>query len=242
MTGRYALLLDGGFVEKRLASRNRRPPDPADILAECARIRAHPRLAGSALLRVYYYDAPPATGSTRHPCTGRQVILELTDTHRRRARFLDELELCPDIALRLGEVAMRGWRVRRGAIAQMAAQSRPLQEDDVELHLEQKGVDLRLGLDIARLALRQLVDTLVVVTGDSDMIPAFKFARREGLRVLLTTSAARSAASCAPTRISCCSPAPAPPSAGMRATTQLLRSTGEVDLARLRSDLQRSPE
>jgi uncharacterized LabA/DUF88 family protein len=67
----------------------------------------------------------------------------------------------------------------------MAAQARPLQEDDVELHLEQKGVDLRLGLDIARLALRQLVDTLVVVTGDSDMIPAFKFARREGLRVLL---------------------------------------------------------
>lgn len=185
MTGRYAILLDGGFVEKRLASRNRRPPDPADILAECARIRAHPQLAGCALLRIYYYDAPPATGSTRHPCTGRQVILELTDTHRRRARFLDELELCPDIALRLGEVAMRGWRVRRGALAKMAALARPLQEDDVELHLEQKGVDLRLGLDIARLALRQLVDTLVVVTGDSDMIPAFKFARREGLRVLL---------------------------------------------------------
>jgi uncharacterized LabA/DUF88 family protein len=29
------------------------------------------------------------------------------------------------------------------------------------------------------------VDALVVVTGDSDMIPAFKFARREGIRVYL---------------------------------------------------------
>jgi predicted TIM-barrel fold metal-dependent hydrolase len=38
---------------------------------------------------------------------------------------------------------------------------------------------------IARLALRGLVDTLVVVTGDSDLIPAFEFARREGVRVLL---------------------------------------------------------
>lgn len=38
---------------------------------------------------------------------------------------------------------------------------------------------------IARLALRRLVDVLVVVTGDSDMIPAFKFARREGVRVVL---------------------------------------------------------
>ena len=185
MTGRFAILLDGGFVEKRLASRSRRHPDPADILAECARIRAHPLLRGRELLRVYYYDAPPAIGSAVHPCTGQPVILELTETHRRRAKFLDELELCPDVALRLGEVALRGWRVRRAALSRMAAQARPLQEDDVELHLEQKGVDLRLGLDIARLALRQLVDTLVVVTGDSDMIPAFKFARREGLRVLL---------------------------------------------------------
>ena len=50
---------------------------------------------------------------------------------------------------------------------------------------EQKGVDLRISLDIARLSLRSLVDAVVVVTGDSDLIPAFKFARREGIRVYL---------------------------------------------------------
>ncbi len=49
--------------------------------------------------------------------------------------------------------------------------------------IEQKGVDLRIGLDIARLSLRRMVDIIVVVTGDSDMVPAFKFARREGIRV-----------------------------------------------------------
>lgn len=32
-----------------------------------------------------------------------------------------------------------------------------------------------------------MVDTILVVTGDSDLIPAFKFARREGLRVVLAT-------------------------------------------------------
>jgi uncharacterized LabA/DUF88 family protein len=57
--------------------------------------------------------------------------------------------------------------------------------DDFVLDLEQKGVDLRIGLDIARLSLRQMVRTIVVVTGDSDFIPAFKFARREGIRVVL---------------------------------------------------------
>jgi uncharacterized LabA/DUF88 family protein len=42
--------------------------------------------------------------------------------------------------------------------------------------IEQKGVDLRIGLDISRLALTRAVEAIVVVTGDSDLVPAFKFA------------------------------------------------------------------
>lgn len=30
-----------------------------------------------------------------------------------------------------------------------------------------------------------MVDVIVVVTGDSDMVPAFRFARREGVRIYL---------------------------------------------------------
>ena len=44
---------------------------------------------------------------------------------------------------------------------------------------------MRIGLDMARLALKETVRTVVVVTGDSDFIPAFKFARREGMKVFL---------------------------------------------------------
>lgn len=50
---------------------------------------------------------------------------------------------------------------------------------------QQKGVDMRIGMDMARLALRDQVRAMVVVTGDSDFVPAFKFVRREGVRVLL---------------------------------------------------------
>jgi uncharacterized LabA/DUF88 family protein len=111
--------------------------------------------------------------------------LERTGTHSERTQFLNELELRPNVDLRKGDLAVRGWRVRKGALEEIARLRRSLNADDLELHLEQKGVDLRIGLDIARLALRQLVEVLVVVTGDSDMVPAFKFSRREGLRVLL---------------------------------------------------------
>lgn len=40
-------------------------------------------------------------------------------------------------------------------------------------------------VDIASIALKRLASMVVLVTGDSDFVPAMKFARREGLRVVL---------------------------------------------------------
>ena len=44
---------------------------------------------------------------------------------------------------------------------------------------------MRLGLDIASITLKSQADTIVLVTGDADFVPAAKLARREGLRVVL---------------------------------------------------------
>jgi uncharacterized LabA/DUF88 family protein len=44
-----------------------------------------------------------------------------------------------------------------------------------------------IGLDIAALTLKAHVSVIVLVTGDSDFVPAMKFARREGAQVLLVT-------------------------------------------------------
>ena len=62
-----------------------------------------------------------------------------------------------------------------------------VQSADLKPSVMQKGVDLRIGLDIAALTLKQHVDIIVLVTGDSDFIPALKFARREGKQVFLYT-------------------------------------------------------
>lgn len=55
----------------------------------------------------------------------------------------------------------------------------------VALGLRQKGVDMRIGIDIAALALKKQVDTIVLVAGDSDFVPAAKLARREGIDFVL---------------------------------------------------------
>lgn len=57
--------------------------------------------------------------------------------------------------------------------------------DDVRLALRQKGVDMRIGIDITTLTLKKQVDTIILVTGDSDFVPAAKVARREGVEFLL---------------------------------------------------------
>ena len=62
---------------------------------------------------------------------------------------------------------------------------RNLTADDVRLGLRQKGVDMRIGLDISTLTLKKQADTIILVTGDSDFVPAAKLARREGVEFLL---------------------------------------------------------
>ena len=116
---------------------------------------------------------------------GSTLDLSKSKLFRDATSRLDTLELSENFALRLGELSVRGWRIKNNVMRSIQAPGHNLVAGELEPAIEQKGVDLRIGLDIARLALRQLVDVIVVVSGDSDIIPAFKFARRKGLRVFL---------------------------------------------------------
>lgn len=183
---KYALLVDGAFVCKRLyRTLGYRHATAADVIHECQRVRAHDALRGGTLLRIHYYDAPPSTGQITNPLDGATMNLRRSATFARMTALHDLIESSPDCALRRGEVVARGWRLKEAALRQIARTRRPLKPSDLTPDLRQKGVDLRMGLDIARLSLRRLVDVIVVVTGDSDLVPAFRFARREGIRVYL---------------------------------------------------------
>ena len=60
-----------------------------------------------------------------------------------------------------------------------------LRDSDFRANLRQKDVDMRIGLDIASLTLKKLVSIIVLVSGDSDFVPAARLARREGVTVIL---------------------------------------------------------
>jgi uncharacterized LabA/DUF88 family protein len=48
---------------------------------------------------------------------------------------------------------------------------------------------MRIGIDVATLTLKRLVDRIILISGDTDMIPAMKLARREGAQVVLIETA-----------------------------------------------------
>jgi len=185
MRGKFAVLIDGGFIKKKLQERHKHFPTVAEIQTEVDRIKAHALLNDYVLLRVYFYDAPPATGVLTNPLDRSTIDLAKSPHYANNVSLQQTLEMQPDFALRSGETAVHGWSLGRAALKSLAQKSRPLVAKDLIPNIEQKGVDLRIGLDIARLSLCKLVDIIVVVTGDSDMVPAFKFARREGVRMYL---------------------------------------------------------
>lgn len=195
MRAQFAILLDGGFFTKKLYEQHSRFATAADVVALCSAIRSRSELSDYELLRIYYYDAPPSDAAIRTPVTGDSRNLATTQRFRESQRLYDQLIMQPEFALRMGETRLspNRWRLKPRTLSQLVAQPRALTDNDFVLDISQKGVDIRIGMDMARLALRNQVRAVVVVTGDSDFVPAFKFVRREGVEVLLATLGHRGA-------------------------------------------------
>jgi uncharacterized LabA/DUF88 family protein len=186
MKSKFAILVDGGFMRVKLKQRNKHFPTVSEITAEIARIKQNSALIDYRLLRIYFYDAPPASGVLTNPIDNSQLNLSAHKEFAANLSLQQSLEMQPDFALRNGETSVHGWALGDAALKNIKQNgSRKINANDLVPNIEQKGVDLRIGLDIARLSLCKLADVIVVVTGDSDIIPAFKFARREGVRVYL---------------------------------------------------------
>ena len=60
-----------------------------------------------------------------------------------------------------------------------------IKDEDFVPNFEQKKVDVMIGLDVAWLASKKIVDRLILVSGDTDFIPVLKFARKEGIQVYI---------------------------------------------------------
>jgi uncharacterized LabA/DUF88 family protein len=187
MDQKVVIVLDGGFVRKALRQKLKGSgvPSAGEVAKLCADLMAKPELVGTQLLRIYFYDSPPFQGVSTNPISGAVVDFAASAYGRASQALLETLELEPNFAVRRGTILMGGWKLGRRAIKALPKNKGQITAQDLEPDIHQKGVDLRIGLDIATIALKRIADIVVLVSGDSDLVPAMKFARKEGLRVYL---------------------------------------------------------
>ena len=182
---RYAVLIDAGFLKRKLGSRDRplTADSVQDFVNRLALLRA---LQDLHLHRVYFYDAPPLKTTQRKPLSGDRVHFANSRLALNNQRLHKELRLVPYVALRMGDLKFRGWTLNAHQLPANQPEMKITSEHLVP-NVHQKGVDMRVGLDIASLTLKNQVEVIVLVTGDSDFVPAMKFARREGAQLFLVT-------------------------------------------------------
>ncbi|HWF86814.1 MAG TPA: NYN domain-containing protein, partial [Vicinamibacterales bacterium] len=161
---RIAVLIDGGHV-RVLAKRAHKVFDEV-FVEHLGRACA---LSGEDIQRILYYDCAPYAAAVTLPVSGGQHQFTGSD---RWLHALARRDLC---AVRRGVLKFRGWVPKRIPIAADAAS---LKDTDFKPDFEQKGVDMRIGLDMANYAANRSIDLISLMTNDTDCIPAMKYARR----------------------------------------------------------------
>lgn len=183
-----AVLVDGGFYLRRahnLFGEKEAADRVKELVTYCNR-----HVKGNHLYRIFYYDCPPMETQLYHPLLKKQVPMRGTKRHDWSIEFLERLANVRKLAIRLGELQEResGFILKEKSMRRLvsgAIKAEDLTVDDFEVNLVQKGVDMRIGLDIASLAHKKQVSQIVLISGDSDFVPAAKHARREGIDFIL---------------------------------------------------------
>lgn len=165
-----AVLIDGGFlrVEARKAKKAYNPDYIEQFALAC-------KAPDESLFRVLYYDCALYSGTVKLPVSGQQHVFQSSDA------WLHELSHKDLFAVRRGVLKFRGFKPKRTPVANPTE----LTDADFQPDFEQKGVDMRIGLDIAAYAANRAVDRIILVSNDTDCVPALKYGRRAGLQTVL---------------------------------------------------------
>ena len=137
------------------------------------------------IFRIFYYDAPPFEKKLKNPIDKVETDYAKTPTHIAITKFQDNLAKTDLIAFRKGKLSFADWKIGKSAYEKIRAGGKvgSVNASDFIPDFKQKGVDIKIGLDIAWLSTKRIVDKIILVTADNDFVPAMKFARKEGVHV-----------------------------------------------------------
>lgn len=190
---KVAIMIDGGFYRRRaqtcLGEKNAQ--DRAnELIHYCYRHLNRIPSENNELYRIFYYDCPPMDKKVYHPLLKKTTDFGKTDLFTWTTDFFEELRKKRKVALRLGKLAddQAHFNIRPQILKKILAGTKTLNElteNDFSINVDQKGVDIKIGIDIASLAYKKQVERIILISGDSDFVPAAKLAHREGIDFIL---------------------------------------------------------
>ncbi|MFC0244680.1 NYN domain-containing protein [Falsochrobactrum ovis] len=200
---RLAIMIDGAFFLKRLKNVDpnvpwNEPSQVANLIFRHALRHTNQRIGTKnrtpifcdfELYRIFFYDCPPIEKKMHLPISKRSIDFAKSDIAKFRLNLHKELLKKRKVALRLGHlIETATWKLKFEAQTKLLRKEvtwEQLTDDDFSLDVIQKGIDMRLGIDVASLAYKNAVDQIIMIVGDSDFVPAAKLARREGIDVVI---------------------------------------------------------
>ena len=120
------------------------------------------------IYRIYFYLSPPIE---KAEWKGEKYSIkdkpEYEKVYKNSVKFIENLRVKDHISIRRGKLEFRGYDHNQNPIFQ------------------QKQVDMLIGLDIAHLSYLRLVDRILLFSLDTDLIPAVKVARVNGIQIII---------------------------------------------------------
>ncbi len=188
---KIAVLIDGGFFIKRFnALYNKERKMSGEEVANHLYTFAHSHVGKeNTLYRIFYYDCMPFSKKMHNPITHNAIDYSKTDEYKFRVDLFEALKMKRKVALRLGNLKDNNkWCIHGNKVKELLSgkiKIEDLTENDVYPEIRQKGIDMKIGVDISSIALKRFVDRIILVSGDADFVPAAKLARREGIDFIL---------------------------------------------------------
>lgn len=189
---RTAILVDGGFYKKRARYYwgEKTAEKRAEELRKYCMSLLYSKYENRSLYRIFYYDCPPISKKVYHPLQKKTIDLGKTPEYKWQNTFLEELRNKRKFAIRLGELSENTaqYVLKQESVKKLINGTTTvdmLTDNDFSFQVEQKGVDMRIGVDIISMALKHQVQQIILISGDSDFVPAAKQARREGIDMIL---------------------------------------------------------
>ncbi|MBK3719083.1 NYN domain-containing protein [Staphylococcus arlettae] len=141
------------------------------------------------LFRIFYYQGSPNKQTVDKPISKEKINFSESQINKYSSNLITELSNKDFVAMRLGDTFFRGWKLKNPVLEKIRKgiikDTSKLTDDDFTPDFQQKGVDIKIGLDVAWLSNNNIVDRIYMVTGDADFIPALKQARRDGIQIKL---------------------------------------------------------